>query len=49
MSDATTSGAEEHIEALALRYLGRRYPRYRGADDVRVVLQITPTEINTMG
>ncbi|WP_250444245.1 PPOX class F420-dependent oxidoreductase [Actinotalea sp. C106] len=46
---ATTEGAEEHIEALAQRYLGGPYPWYGGRREQRVVLRISPRKINTMG
>jgi PPOX class probable F420-dependent enzyme len=46
---STTQGGEEHIEALAQRYLGRSYPRYGGADQVRVILTISADKINVMG
>ncbi|MBO1753465.1 PPOX class F420-dependent oxidoreductase [Actinotalea sp. BY-33] len=45
----TTEGAEEHIEALAQRYLGRPYPWYGGRHERRVVLRISPRKITTMG
>jgi PPOX class probable F420-dependent enzyme len=45
----TTAGGEEHIEALAQRYLGRSYPRYGGADQVRVILTISADKITVMG
>ncbi|MDO9381081.1 MAG: PPOX class F420-dependent oxidoreductase [Nocardioidaceae bacterium] len=37
---STTDGGEEGIDELAHRYLGRPYPRYGGADQVRLVLTI---------
>ncbi len=47
--ETTTSGAEEHIEALAQRYLGAPYPRYGGHDQERLILRISPSKINVMG
>lgn len=49
VTDATTTGAEEHIEALAQRYLGGPYPWYGGRDQQRIILRISPTKINVMG
>ncbi len=49
VADLTTTGADEHIEALAQRYLGGPYPRYGGADEQRLLLRISPHKINTMG
>jgi PPOX class probable F420-dependent enzyme len=46
---STTQGGEEHIEALAQRYLGRSYPRYGGPHQVRVILTISADKINVMG
>lgn len=49
VTDMNTTGAAEHIEALAQRYLGGPYPRYGGHDEQRLVLRISPHKINTMG
>lgn len=49
VTDASTTGADEHIEALALRYLGRPYPWYGGRQEQRVLLRISPRKVNTMG
>jgi PPOX class probable F420-dependent enzyme len=46
---STTDGGEDHVEALAQRYLGSPYPRYGGADQVRVILTISADKINVMG
>jgi len=46
---STPHGGEEHIEALAQRYLGRPYPRYGGSGQVRVILTISADRINVMG
>jgi PPOX class probable F420-dependent enzyme len=47
--DITTSGAAEHIEKLAQRYLGKPYPWYGGQDQVRLLLTIKADRISTMG
>lgn len=49
VTQVVSTGAEAHIEALAQRYLGRRYPRYGGLDQERLVLHISPGKINAMG
>lgn len=46
---ATTDGAAEHIEALALRYLGQPYPWYGGRDQTRLLLTIAAQSLHTMG
>ena len=43
--EVRTEGAAEHIEELALRYLGGPYPWYGGRDQVRVVFVIEPERI----
>lgn len=49
VTDTTATGAEEHIEALAQRYLGGPYPRYGGQDQERLILRVSPRKINVMG
>jgi PPOX class probable F420-dependent enzyme len=44
-----TDGAVEHIEKLAMRYLGRPYPWYGGRDQVRVLLIIEAETISRLG
>jgi general stress protein 26 len=41
-----TTGAVEHIESLALRYLGTPYPWFGGRDQTRVILTIASDRIN---
>jgi PPOX class probable F420-dependent enzyme len=38
--DVTKDGAAEHIETLSQRYLGKPYPMWGGADQVRVIMTI---------
>ncbi|MEO9188664.1 MAG: PPOX class F420-dependent oxidoreductase [Acetobacteraceae bacterium] len=45
---ATEEGADQHIDALSQRYLGKAYP-YRQPGDVRITVEITPESIDTMG
>jgi PPOX class probable F420-dependent enzyme len=44
---ATTEGAEEHIDKLAHKYLGRPYPWYGGRTQQRVVLVISVDKLHT--
>jgi PPOX class probable F420-dependent enzyme len=45
----TEDGAEAHIDALAGKYLGKdRYP-FRRPGEVRVMFEITPDAVQTMG
>jgi PPOX class probable F420-dependent enzyme len=47
--DVTTSGARNHIEKLAQRYLGTAYPWYGGRDQTRLLLTIEAEKISSMG
>ena len=47
--DIGATGAAEHIEALAQRYLGTSYPWYGGRDQVRLILTISADHIHSMG
>ncbi|HEY0184148.1 MAG TPA: PPOX class F420-dependent oxidoreductase [Rhodopila sp.] len=45
----STDGAMDHIDGLAKKYLGKdKYP-WHGPNDVRVVYEITPSAVQTMG
>ena len=49
VTEMTEKGADEHIDALAKKYLGQdRYP-YRRPDEVRVTVKIAPEKIQSMG
>lgn len=45
---ATEDGADQHIDALSQKYLGKAYPN-RQPGEVRIMLEITPESVNTMG
>lgn len=47
--EVTTTGAVDHIEKLAQRYLGRPYPWFGGRDQVRLLLTIEPDKISSEG
>jgi len=47
--ELTSAGADEHIDALAKKYLGQdRYP-FRRAGQQRIVLKIQPEKIHSIG
>ena len=47
--EVTEKGADEHIDALAKKYLGQdRYP-FRRAGEVRVTVKVIPEKIQSMG
>lgn len=49
VTDVTTDGAAEHIEALAQRYTGAPYEWYGGRDQVRLLLTIRADSLHVMG
>jgi PPOX class probable F420-dependent enzyme len=49
VTNSTTDGGAEHIEALAQRYLGGPYPWWGGRDQVRVILTIAAERVHFMG
>jgi PPOX class probable F420-dependent enzyme len=46
--EVTESGADAHIDALSMRYLGKPYP-FRAPGEVRVTYTIKPERVTTMG
>jgi PPOX class probable F420-dependent enzyme len=48
VTNITTEGGAEHIEALAQRYTGGPYQWYGGRDQVRTILTITADRIHSM-
>jgi PPOX class probable F420-dependent enzyme len=49
VTEMTEKGADEHIDALAKKYLGQdRYP-HRRPDEVRVTVKVAPEKIQSMG
>ena len=47
--DITESGADDHIDSLANKYLGNdKYP-FRIPEEVRVIYRIQPEKVSTMG
>jgi PPOX class probable F420-dependent enzyme len=47
VAERTRTGAEEHIDALSMRYLGKPYP-FRRPGEVRVIYKIEPEHITSM-
>jgi hypothetical protein len=46
--EITSEGAEEHIDRLAKKYLGRdRYP-FRQPGEQRIILKIAPEHVSSM-
>lgn len=48
VTNITTEGGAEHIEALAQRYFGAPYTWYGGRDQVRVIVAIAADKIHAM-
>ncbi len=47
--EITEQGADEHIDKLTKKYLGKdKYP-FRGPGEVRVIYKIRPQKVTTMG
>jgi len=46
---ATEEGGDAHIDALAKKYLGKDIYPFRQAGEVRVIFEIEPTGVDTMG
>ncbi len=47
--DVTVTGAKDHIERLAQRYLGTPYPWFGGRDQTRLLLTIEAQKISATG
>jgi PPOX class probable F420-dependent enzyme len=47
VTTATTEGAEEHIDKLSHKYLGKPYPGFGGRETKRVLLVISADKVNT--
>jgi PPOX class probable F420-dependent enzyme len=45
VSDVTEAGGAEHIDELSHKYLGRPYPSFGGAGQVRVIMTIEPDQV----
>jgi len=49
VSERTTEGADEHIDALAKKYLGQDSYPYRQPGEQRVILRIEPEHVHFYG
>ena|SRR6185503_13794033 len=49
ISNVTEQGAAEHIDALAKKYLGQDKYSFGRPGEVRVIYEIEPTSVSTMG
>jgi PPOX class probable F420-dependent enzyme len=49
VSKETTDGADAHIDSLAKKYLGKDVYPWRSDKETRVMYQITPSAVHTMG
>ncbi len=49
VTEMTTTGAADHIEVLARRYLGRPYPWFGGRDQQRLLLIIAVGRLRSQG
>jgi PPOX class probable F420-dependent enzyme len=47
--DITELGADQHIDKLTMKYLGKEKYPFRSASEVRVIYKIAPEKVNTMG
>jgi PPOX class probable F420-dependent enzyme len=47
--EITQNGADEHINSLAKKYLGKDVYPYRQPGEVRVMYKIEPQKVSTMG
>jgi PPOX class probable F420-dependent enzyme len=49
VSEMTEKGADDHIDALAKKYLGKDTYPGRKPGEVRVIVKVTPEKFQTMG
>lgn len=49
IDEITGEGADEHIDALSLKYTGNPEYQGRSAEEVRVKYKITPDSVSTLG
>jgi PPOX class probable F420-dependent enzyme len=49
VAELVEEGADAHIDKLAFKYLGKESYPFRKADEVRVIVRITPTAKLAMG
>jgi PPOX class probable F420-dependent enzyme len=49
IAHVTEAGAKQHIDSLAMKYLGKDVYPWHNARDVRVIYEIEPVSVQTMG
>ncbi|HEX4837151.1 MAG TPA: PPOX class F420-dependent oxidoreductase [Solirubrobacteraceae bacterium] len=49
VAERTTDGADEHIDALAMKYLGQESYPYRQPGEQRLIVRIDPERVHTYG
>lgn len=49
VSERTSDGADEHIDALAMKYLGQESYPYRQPGEQRVILRVEPDYVHVNG
>ncbi|MGH7826493.1 MAG: PPOX class F420-dependent oxidoreductase [Candidatus Binatia bacterium] len=49
VAEITEQGADDHIDALAQKYLGKNKYPFRGSGEVRVMYKIRPDRVSTIG
>jgi hypothetical protein len=49
VTKVTETGADAHIDSLAMKYLGVPSYPYRTAGEVRMIFEITPSSVQVMG
>lgn len=49
LAERTTDGADEHIDAMAMKYLGQDTYPYRQPGEQRVILRIQPEHVHVYG
>ncbi len=45
----TEEGADEHIDRMAMRYMGKEKYPFRAEGEVRVIYRVEPLKVHTMG
>jgi PPOX class probable F420-dependent enzyme len=48
VEEITHDGADAHIDAMAMKYMGKETYPFRAPDEVRVLLKIRPTSVKSM-
>ncbi len=49
VAEITQDGADQHIDKMAQKYLGKEKYPFRGPGEVRVLYKIVPEHVSSMG